>query len=463
MIISRNGFSLVEIILASSIFVLLVTALVGAFLYGQESTALAGNRARANMLAEEGLEAVRNIRDPAYANLTDGTYGLTTTSNQWNLSGSSDTNGIFTRQIVISSVDTKRKSVTANVTWQQNPQRTGSVSLVSRLTNWIALGIGNWAIPTQSASINLSGNQDGLKVQVQGNYAYLVRSNASNNFVVIDTTNPDTPSTLATISITGTPTNIFVSGNYAYVTSNDNSQELQIIDISTPSSPSVVGSYNASGNADANGVYVVGSTAYVVRANSGDDEFSIVNVTNHSSPVELGTIDLGATGYEVVVSGNYSYVASGHNSQELKVVDISLPSAPFLSGPGMNLSSNTDATTIALNSTTLFVGQGTTLYDISVSNPLLPVNLGSIGTSGTLNDIALNLGNGGTYVYLATTDNSLEFQVINVTTPATPVLLGSVNTPGNDNLNGIAYDATLDRAFGVGAGNTNEFFVFKPQ
>jgi len=134
----QGGFSLVEVILSSAVFVLLVTALVGAYLYGQESTMLAGNRARANMLAEEGLEAVRNIRDggTGIANLTNGTFGLSTAGNQWNLFGSSDVTGIFTRQLVISSVDTKRKSVTANVTWQQNPQRAGLGSLSSRLTAW---------------------------------------------------------------------------------------------------------------------------------------------------------------------------------------------------------------------------------------------------------------------------------------------------------------------------------------
>lgn len=134
--INQKGFSLVEVILSSAVFVLLVTAFVGAYLYGQESTALAGNRARANMLAEEGLEAARNIRDANFSNLTDSTYGLTMAGNQWNLSGSSDTSDIFTRQMIISSVDTNRKSVTANITWQQNPQRTGLVSLVTRFTNW---------------------------------------------------------------------------------------------------------------------------------------------------------------------------------------------------------------------------------------------------------------------------------------------------------------------------------------
>lgn len=134
---NQAGFSLVEVILASAVFVLLVTALVGAYLYGQEATALAGNRARATMLAEEGLEAARNIRDENFANLTDGVYGLGTVSNQWILSGSQDITDIFMRQMVISTVDAERKSVTVNITWQQNPQRAGSVSLTSRFTNWL--------------------------------------------------------------------------------------------------------------------------------------------------------------------------------------------------------------------------------------------------------------------------------------------------------------------------------------
>ena len=71
-----KGFSLVEVILSSAVFALLVTALVGAYLYGQESTALAGNRARAVMLAEEGLEATRNIRDGGFNDLGVGIHGL---------------------------------------------------------------------------------------------------------------------------------------------------------------------------------------------------------------------------------------------------------------------------------------------------------------------------------------------------------------------------------------------------
>ncbi|PLX24970.1 hypothetical protein C0580_03520 [Candidatus Parcubacteria bacterium] len=134
--INRKGFSLVEVVLATSIFVLLAAALTGNIMYGQESSVLAGSRTRAVFLAEEGLEAVRNIRDADFANLVDGTYGLATSSNEWSFSGSSDIRGIYTRSITISSVDGDTKNISSQVTWQQNPQRTGTVVLDTYLTNW---------------------------------------------------------------------------------------------------------------------------------------------------------------------------------------------------------------------------------------------------------------------------------------------------------------------------------------
>ncbi len=138
--LQENGFSLIEILLAASLFSFIITALVGAFIYGQESTALSGMRFRAELLAEEGLEAARNIRDENFANLNvaDNKYGLVISGNQWIFSGTSDATGIFTRQIIISTIDANRKQIISNVSWQQTPLRSGSISLISYLTNWRA-------------------------------------------------------------------------------------------------------------------------------------------------------------------------------------------------------------------------------------------------------------------------------------------------------------------------------------
>lgn len=132
----KRGFSLVEVLLAVSIFALLITGIAGALIFGQDSTRIFGETARATFLAEEGLEATRNIRDDKFTNLTDGTFGLVISGGVWTFSGSSDTTGIFTRSIAISTIDTKRKRVVSTVTWQQNQQRPGSVVLTTNLDKW---------------------------------------------------------------------------------------------------------------------------------------------------------------------------------------------------------------------------------------------------------------------------------------------------------------------------------------
>lgn len=137
LIIKNNkGFFLIEALLSIAVFALLVTAFAGIYLYGQESTALAGNRAKAVLVAEEGLEAVFNIQDGDFSILIDGTYGLVISGDRWIFSGSSDVTGIFTREVVISAIDADRKRVASNVSWQQNLQRTGSVSLTTIFSNW---------------------------------------------------------------------------------------------------------------------------------------------------------------------------------------------------------------------------------------------------------------------------------------------------------------------------------------
>jgi len=130
------GFSLIEVLLTVAIFSMFVVALIGVLSIGEESSSLGGKRIQAVFLAEEGLEAVRNIRDENFANLVDGPYGLVKAGNQWNFSALPDVNDIFTRTVNISTVDADTKLVISTVDWPQNLQRNGSVVLTTYLTNW---------------------------------------------------------------------------------------------------------------------------------------------------------------------------------------------------------------------------------------------------------------------------------------------------------------------------------------
>lgn len=133
---TKNGFSLVEAMLAVSVFGLLVTVLSGVLIYGQRSSRSGSDRQKATFLAEEGLEAVRNIRDEDFANLVDGQYGLAVSSGHWVLSGTSDVVRNYTRVINISTVDENRKKITAQVAWEEDSGETRQAELSTYLSNW---------------------------------------------------------------------------------------------------------------------------------------------------------------------------------------------------------------------------------------------------------------------------------------------------------------------------------------
>lgn len=454
----KRAFTLIEVMLAIGLLALAMVAFVGAWLYGEEATKLSGDRAQALYLSEEGLEAVRNMRDHIFTNLTNGPHGLAIVGNQWTFSGISDVTGVFTRSVSISSVDLHRKIATSTVTWQQNQQRTGVVTLVTELTHWLR----NWAIPLQLAITDLVGTENGQKIQVQGNYAYVIRTAAAQDFLVIDISNPLLPAVVGQLSLSGDAQNIYVTGSYAYVASTDNAQELQIVNIITPTAPTLAGSFNDAGTANATGVYVVGTTAYLTL--DGENDFVTVNVATPSSPTLFGALSLSGVPSEVVVMGTHAYLASSNNAEELQVINVSSPSSPTQDGL-LNLSGSADASTITGFGSTIVIGRAGAggIAVISVATPTSPSLLGSLGSSGGINDISL--GNSDTYVFAATGEGTAEFKVFDITTPSTPALLSSFNNTGasNGTLFGIAHHAVQDRTYTVGIADASELIVYGPQ
>src|SRR4051812_45961699 len=126
---NNTGFSLVEILVAISIFLVFVLATVGVTTTVSQNTRHVANSERATILAEETIEVSRNLRDAtlAFGSLPDGTYGLSTSGNQWNLSGFSDTQGIFTRAVSVSTISGNQKKITVIVSWPDQISQTNSI------------------------------------------------------------------------------------------------------------------------------------------------------------------------------------------------------------------------------------------------------------------------------------------------------------------------------------------------
>ncbi len=456
----QAGFSVVELLLAATIFGLLSTGLIGAIVYGRAASDSSTDHNRATSLAEEGIDAARNIANGAYANLTVGSHGIVQASGMWTFSGTSDTSGIYTRVVTVASAGTNRQLVTSTVTWPMPGGTTGTVTLSARIANWES-NIKLWSNAIVAGSADATSTTDGLKIDIAGNFAYMVRNTTTNNFVVFNISTPTAPTIVSTTTFSGTPTDIFVSGSYAYVTTTTAATGLEIINVSTPSAPTLTKSVSLIGSAAARGVYVSGSNAYVVRASDATasaNEFTVVNVSTPASAAVIGGYNNNIQINEVYVSGNYAYLATSSTTQEMLVINITTPSAPTLATT-YNPATALAALTITGYSNTVLLGMSTTLDAINVTTPTAPVRLGTFTSVGTINDIDTDITK--QFAFLATTSTTGEFQAVNIGTPSAMTLSKTVDVTGTTStLGGVSYSNGFDVVAGASASDTQELVVF---
>lgn len=157
----QAGFSVIEIVLAVSIFMILSTGTIAVILQGLDSNRLGEEQTVANQYASEGIEAVRSIKNQAYTNLTAvnptpravnpiggvWTFGADGTSNQFG------PNNKYIRTVKVDPVsrdgvpplgnivvsgtnDPDTKKITSTVSWNFTPSRVNSVALSSYLSDW---------------------------------------------------------------------------------------------------------------------------------------------------------------------------------------------------------------------------------------------------------------------------------------------------------------------------------------
>lgn len=301
--------------------------------------------------------------------------------------------------------------------------------------NVIASSGGGWTVPTLIGSDDTSGTNDGEEIFVEGNYAYLVSDSGTDELFIYDISTPSSPVLLGDFDVGDDVTDIVVSGNYAYLATADDSRELDIIDISTKTSPTRVGSYNLNGNDDAYAIDISGDYVYLGRnagGGSGRNEFEIFDASDPSSPTILGSYNFGSDINDLVVSGDYVFAATSDNSEELLVIDVSTPSSPSNVG-SYNLSSNDDAEAIAISGNLLAVGRirdnsNPELYLFDISSPTSPSLSGYADVSSTINDIAFS---GSEDVFLATDTNGGELEYWDVSTPASPSQTSTFDVNGD--------------------------------
>ncbi|TRZ79469.1 prepilin-type N-terminal cleavage/methylation domain-containing protein [bacterium] len=298
-IIMRNktGFSIIELLIAMAVFVLLSASISVLMFSGEDLLRINLVSYKALLYAQEGIEAVRSIRDGDWQYLTQGSHGLAQEGTAWIFSGISDIiEEKYRRSITLISINENKFEVISQVNWFNNFGQEKNMILKSYLTNWQR---------TQQAGSGVIDLGDSAKdIYVSGNYTYLAIDDQHKSMAVIDTTNPSLPQIISTLDINGKGKDVVISGNYAYLAVNTN--KIAVIDISDPRNPNYTTSINVS--AQPTSVYVYNNYLYIGQ-DKQNEGLIIYNVANPETPYFYASYNVGAAVHDIKVVNGWIYMA----------------------------------------------------------------------------------------------------------------------------------------------------------
>jgi len=505
--LTENGQALIEIVLTVAIASIVLTTLVTGFIVSREAFARSEKNLEASTILQKEMEAIRSVKEIGWNSFSaPGIYHVQQFGSAWVVVSGVVTESDYTRSFTVSDVcradensapvncsdpgaivDPSTKEINVDVSWsffgtqsisstfyltryfgnQVWTQTTQSDFNFGTHTNTVAtnnfggeveLGAstgGNWANPQVIGIENLPGNQNANDIFVDGNTAYIVTSSGTGaELYIYDVSDPTNPNLLGSLDIGGAGFGIVVADGYAYIANSNNNRELTIVDVTNPSSPNLAGIFNAPTGADGTGVTVSGNTAFLVTNNNTTGpgfEFYVVDITNKSSPSQIGGLNLNAAARDVSVFGNYIYIASTHNSQELQVINVSNPVASSFADT-LDLAGNTDGRSVYVDSSTVYLSNNR-LNIIDASNPNNVVLISNPNFTGT----QLAVYAAGNFAFLGSSEAGAQFKVIDVTNQTNPTLFGSASLGGN----GLGVHVLGDYAFVISANDTAEFQIIR--
>ncbi len=476
---NRQGFSLVEVLLAIAVFALIATSII--YLLIDAGTANHQNKDRivASALVDQGLEATRVIRDANWANISAGTFGLIQNDNRWQLFGDSDIDPTnrFTRRISISKITDDRFQVTLTVTWQSILGFESNISATTYLTHWSKVTLPeqpNWEEPKIFGTVgtnNLAGNKNPNDIFVLGNYVYLVTDEANAvdpEFFIFNISDVTKPTLVGKSKIGSKIGAVYVVGDYAYLATSVDNAELTIVKVSDPTQPTVVARLNTPGNKNAEDVFVLDHYAYIVTENNpSNSEFYIFDVTDPENPVvaPTGKVELDTQGNTIYVSGNYAYVGTDSDDRELIMIDISQKLAPKIvkiyDHPGLG-----NISEIYVNGNSLYFvvshdaspSPNFAILNIDAADPTdIKITLVGGFTSGkSLRSLAIDVA--GNRAFIVGEEDPKEFRVLDISNPGQPVEKAVLDLPG------IAVSSVYNGAyvFVADIANNQELIIIGP-
>lgn len=202
---------------------------------------------------------------------------------------------------------------------------------------------------------------------------------------------------------------------------------------------SVQSTLNLTSGTDALRVKSNGNYVYVAKIGSSAN-FTVVDVTNLSAPVERGTISVLGTISDMAVSGNYVYLSSSDNNAEITIVNVTNPLSPTIAST-INLNGNSDASGVWVVGTTLFItrvvsgGADGELLAYNITNPSTPTLISQVQFASNHSRVVVD----GNFLYTTSNANNAESNIYNITNPAAITYSSGLDLPTGNDATNVAY------------------------
>lgn len=185
----------------------------------------------------------------------------------------------------------------------------------------------------------------GWKIFYFDNRVYITtRETSGFEFHIFNVSDPTQPAELGPgFQVNGTTNDIFVTGvtvngiprRVAYLATDRSSNELMVLDVTDANTPSLIGSVNLPTNNDAFSVYLVGNRIYLGREDTGggpelfiyDASYGVDGSGNLTVTLtQIGTgAEIGADVDHIRISGKFAFLATSKSNDEFQVWNISDP------------------------------------------------------------------------------------------------------------------------------------------
>lgn len=255
---------------------------------------------------------------------------------------------------------------------------------------------------------------------------------------------------------------------YAYMAVATTSEQFAVVDVTNPAEPALVAKRSLAGVTAKDGegfrVLYYDETAYVLTRYTGQPELHIFDVSDPTNPSERGSYRLFTSVYDLALreerhAGEQKkvlYLATTHGEAELLVLDVTNPSAVSpISGAATNLPGTQDSRALYLHGNTLYLGRdsvtagGSDLYALDASKTMhatngLPVMAHvDVATKASTGRHVAGIRASGPFLFVLTSNTTGSVAQLEVRDPQTLVQKGNAYTFSDPVLRGIDLEEEL--------------------